>query len=336
MPQLPQARPPQEETPPRSLSSPCARSAPGAHQEAQHRQGILGANKLHSPRAWGGQSAREGDTARRGVWPCIPSTLLWPRGTREQQWIRLGSQALCWECLCEALVAESCLGVCATAALQPPPGLASSSAALGGGCLLCCCGRTRCLRWWLPHVCAQGMEPCGRLGAQLGRERLRGLPGGGGCRVFSPGLRWHLSVSAAVQASQEALLGAAKFLKWEQLGHLTETAQTCRLGECLVRPCPKPPDAARTRAVPLPAQCVRQAAVPLATAAAQGCQPGAALLLPFSKHAAAAGSSAGSSPLPGPWDAKAAAGPARPWQQESTAASLGSSRPLLPLSLGTA
>lgn len=55
------------------------------------------------------------------------------------------------------------------------------------------------------------------------------------------GLQWHLPVSAALQASREALLGAAKLLKWKQLRHLLETAQTWQIGECLVRTAPKPP-----------------------------------------------------------------------------------------------
>ncbi|XP_064371596.1 maestro heat-like repeat-containing protein family member 7 [Dromaius novaehollandiae] len=36
------------------------------------------------------------------------------------------------------------------------------------------------------------------------------------------------------QASREALLRAAKFLKWKQLRQLVETAQTWRIGECLL------------------------------------------------------------------------------------------------------
>ncbi|XP_064357913.1 maestro heat-like repeat-containing protein family member 7 [Dromaius novaehollandiae] len=44
----------------------------------------------------------------------------------------------------------------------------------------------------------------------------------------------HDEILNVAQASQEALLGAAKFLKWEQLGHLTAAAQTWRIGECLL------------------------------------------------------------------------------------------------------
>ncbi|XP_064371477.1 uncharacterized protein LOC135328897 isoform X2 [Dromaius novaehollandiae] len=36
------------------------------------------------------------------------------------------------------------------------------------------------------------------------------------------------------QASREALLRAANFLKWKQLRQLVETAQTWRIGECLL------------------------------------------------------------------------------------------------------
>lgn len=46
---------------------------------------------------------------------------------------------------------------------------------------------------------------------------------------------FHLPLSAALQASREALLGAAKLLKWKQLRNLLETAQPQRIGECLVR-----------------------------------------------------------------------------------------------------
>ncbi|KAM6032622.1 maestro heat-like repeat-containing protein family member 7 isoform 1-T1 [Theristicus caerulescens] len=39
---------------------------------------------------------------------------------------------------------------------------------------------------------------------------------------------------SVAKASQEALLVAAKLLKWRQLTHLTQTQQTCRIGECLL------------------------------------------------------------------------------------------------------
>ncbi|XP_064369370.1 maestro heat-like repeat-containing protein family member 7 isoform X2 [Dromaius novaehollandiae] len=44
----------------------------------------------------------------------------------------------------------------------------------------------------------------------------------------------HDQVQSVAQASQEALVEAAKFLKWEQLRYLTETSQTWRIGECLL------------------------------------------------------------------------------------------------------
>ncbi|XP_068805682.1 maestro heat-like repeat family member 5 [Struthio camelus] len=44
---------------------------------------------------------------------------------------------------------------------------------------------------------------------------------------------WHDEIPRVAQASQEALLGAAKLLRWEQLRQLAETAQSCRIGECL-------------------------------------------------------------------------------------------------------
>ncbi|KFV41411.1 Maestro heat-like repeat-containing protein family member 7, partial [Gavia stellata] len=39
---------------------------------------------------------------------------------------------------------------------------------------------------------------------------------------------------SVAKASQEALLVAAKLLKWKRLKHLTQTQQTCRIGECLL------------------------------------------------------------------------------------------------------
>ncbi|XP_064380483.1 maestro heat-like repeat-containing protein family member 7 isoform X3 [Dromaius novaehollandiae] len=49
-------------------------------------------------------------------------------------------------------------------------------------------------------------------------------------------LFFHLSDQApgVAQASQETLLAAAEFLKWNQLGYLTQTLQTWRIGECLL------------------------------------------------------------------------------------------------------
>ncbi|XP_072716940.1 uncharacterized protein [Ciconia boyciana] len=53
-------------------------------------------------------------------------------------------------------------------------------------------------------------------------------------QVPSPRRRCHLPVSAALQASRETLLGAAKFLKRRQLRKLLETEQTWRVSECLL------------------------------------------------------------------------------------------------------
>ncbi|XP_067173578.1 maestro heat-like repeat-containing protein family member 7 [Apteryx mantelli] len=44
----------------------------------------------------------------------------------------------------------------------------------------------------------------------------------------------HEEIPSVAQASREALLSAAKLLKWEQLRHLLETAQTWQIGECLL------------------------------------------------------------------------------------------------------
>ncbi|XP_068058226.1 uncharacterized protein [Anomalospiza imberbis] len=43
----------------------------------------------------------------------------------------------------------------------------------------------------------------------------------------------------AAKASGEALLAAAKLLKWKELKHLLETQQTRRIGKCLARTCPR-------------------------------------------------------------------------------------------------
>lgn len=59
-------------------------------------------------------------------------------------------------------------------------------------------------------------------------------------QVLAPGRRCHLPVSGALQASREALLGAAKLLKRRQLRKLLETEQTWRVAERLVRTAPKP------------------------------------------------------------------------------------------------
>lgn len=68
--------------------------------------------------------------------------------------------------------------------------------------------------------------------------------------VLSPGRKGHLPLSAALQASREALLGAAKLLKRRQLRKLLETEQPWRLGECLVRAASKPHS--QTGEAPLP------------------------------------------------------------------------------------
>ncbi|KAM6238907.1 uncharacterized protein M6G45_012486 [Spheniscus humboldti] len=49
-------------------------------------------------------------------------------------------------------------------------------------------------------------------------------------------LFFHMSdqSESVAKASREALLVAAKLLKWKQLKHLTQTQQTCRIGECLL------------------------------------------------------------------------------------------------------
>lgn len=57
------------------------------------------------------------------------------------------------------------------------------------------------------------------------------------------GRHWrHLPLSVPLQASWEALLCAAKLLKRKHLRYLLKTAQTQRIGECLVRTsAPEPP-----------------------------------------------------------------------------------------------
>lgn len=54
-------------------------------------------------------------------------------------------------------------------------------------------------------------------------------------QALAPGGQCHLPVSAALQASRDALLGAARFLKRRQLSKLLETQQTEMVGACLVR-----------------------------------------------------------------------------------------------------
>ncbi|XP_040425052.1 maestro heat-like repeat-containing protein family member 7 [Cygnus olor] len=55
------------------------------------------------------------------------------------------------------------------------------------------------------------------------------------CRSLLP-LSFHLhdQDESVAEASREALLGVARFLRWRQLAHLAETVQTCKIGECLL------------------------------------------------------------------------------------------------------
>ncbi|KAM6048645.1 uncharacterized protein LJ206_017664 isoform 2-T2 [Theristicus caerulescens] len=55
-------------------------------------------------------------------------------------------------------------------------------------------------------------------------------------------LFFHMSdqTESVAKASQEALVVAAKLLRWKKLKHLTQAQQTYRIGECLVRTTPKP------------------------------------------------------------------------------------------------
>ncbi|KAM6038247.1 uncharacterized protein VSU04_015822 [Chlamydotis macqueenii] len=55
----------------------------------------------------------------------------------------------------------------------------------------------------------------------------------GGRQVSFPRPWCHLTGSAALQVSGEALLAAAELLKWKELRHLLQTQQTQRIGECL-------------------------------------------------------------------------------------------------------
>ncbi|KAL9822831.1 uncharacterized protein GJ701_016139 [Geothlypis trichas] len=53
-------------------------------------------------------------------------------------------------------------------------------------------------------------------------------------QVLCPGLRCHLWVSAALQASRETLLSAVSFLKRKDLKQLLQTDQMWRFAECLL------------------------------------------------------------------------------------------------------
>ncbi|XP_068550626.1 uncharacterized protein [Anas acuta] len=75
----------------------------------------------------------------------------------------------------------------------------------------------------------------------------------------------HDQDESVAEASREALLGVARFLRWRQLAHLAETLQSWKIGECLVRtvlhpgpgpgPGPGPPCA---EPVPFPLQLARR------------------------------------------------------------------------------
>ncbi|XP_048813529.1 maestro heat-like repeat-containing protein family member 6 [Lagopus muta] len=53
-------------------------------------------------------------------------------------------------------------------------------------------------------------------------------------------LHLHDEEESVAKASQKALLGAARFLRWRRLEHLVQTAQFWQIGECLVRTFPHP------------------------------------------------------------------------------------------------
>ena len=78
---------------------------------------------------------------RAGAGPCIPATQLWGGGTSLGKGAGRAAEHPQGQCLWQVVVAESCLGVSATAALQPPPGLGYSSAALGALCCAAAAGR---------------------------------------------------------------------------------------------------------------------------------------------------------------------------------------------------
>ncbi|XP_068550944.1 maestro heat-like repeat-containing protein family member 6 [Anas acuta] len=73
----------------------------------------------------------------------------------------------------------------------------------------------------------------------------------------------HDQDESVAEASREALLGVARFLRWRQLAHLAETLQSWKIGECLVRtvlhpgpgPGPGPPCA---EPAPFPLQLARR------------------------------------------------------------------------------
>ncbi|XP_068550956.1 maestro heat-like repeat family member 5 [Anas acuta] len=76
-------------------------------------------------------------------------------------------------------------------------------------------------------------------------------------------LHLHDQDESVAEASREALLGVARFLRWRQLAHLAETLQSWKISECLVRtvlhpgpgPGPGPPCA---EPAPFPLQLARR------------------------------------------------------------------------------
>ena len=103
--------------------------------------------------------------------------------------------------------------------------------------------------WVSSHLCCPGCwYPCPPLPAETetaqavrgqgqlwgDRQGRQGTTSPRPLRAMSP------LTTAPLQASQETLLAAAEFLKWNQLGYLTQTLQTWRIGECLVRASAEP------------------------------------------------------------------------------------------------
>lgn len=89
----------------------------------------------------------------------------------------------------------------------------------------------------LPGFPWEGARPPPAL-APHGLQHPPGL--GTRTRVLCPGLWCHLPVSAALQASREALHCAASFLKRRDLERVLDASQTRRFGEGLVRTAWKP------------------------------------------------------------------------------------------------
>ena len=110
-----------------------------------------------------------------------------------------------------------------------------------------------------------------------------------------------------LQASQEALLVAAKLLKWKQLKHLTQTQQTCRIGECLVRTTPKPQGPGWTRGAPCAAEPCLPCSSPEPTA-------WSCILLPCRQAQSPQGLFSRPLSPPHPQDAEGDPSPSGPWQ----------------------